>query len=103
MFHTRYDNKAAKAARLPDARLSPELLLGMLQLGLWPAAAVKNGLGKDAEVFETSNGRRILLHGDLVMELVHDGSPPPHRHMQINWPGLDLSLDIRTLEEQGTP
>lgn len=102
VFQAAYDNKTATAARLPDARLSPELLLGMLQLALWPADAVQRGLGGDAEVQDSAGRRRILLHGELMMEMRHDDSPVPYQRMQINWPGLDMSLDIQVLVEAQT-
>lgn len=99
VFQASYDNRTATAARLPDARLSPELLLGMLQLALWPADTVRRGLGPDAEVQDSPDGRRILVHKELLMELRHDASPLPYQRMQISWPALDMSLDIRTLAE----
>lgn len=103
VFQTRYDNRTATGTRLPDARLSPELLLGMLQLALWPAEAVQRGLGPDALVQDSPGLRRILVRDELIMELHHDASPPPHQRMQIHWPTLDLSLDIRILAEPTTP
>jgi hypothetical protein len=103
VFQASYDNRTAQAVRLPDPRLSPELLLGMLQLALWPAESVQRGLGGDAEVQDSPGLRRILIGNEVLMELRHDASPPPYRRMQIDWPGLDLHLDIRALAEQGTP
>ena len=103
VFQTRYDNRTATAVRLPDARLTPELLLGMLQLALWPAEAVQRGLGSNATVQDSPDMRRILVRDELIMELRHDASPLPYQRMQINWPTLDLSLDIRVLAEQTAP
>jgi hypothetical protein len=103
VFQASYDNHTAKAARLPDARLSPELLLSMLQLALWPADAVRRGLGGDAEVQDGPGMRRIFVRKELLMELKHDASPIPYQRMQINWPTLDMSLDIRALVEQEAP
>lgn len=103
VFQVSYDNHTAKATRLPDSRLSPELMLAMLQLTLWPPGAVQRGLGINAEVQDSQGMRRILLNKQLLMELRHDDTPPPYRRMQIDWPMLDMKLDIRALAEQETP
>lgn len=102
VFQASYDNRTATAARLPDTRLSPELLLGMLQLALWPADTVRRGLGTDADVQDSPDGRRILVRNEVLMELRHDASPLPYQRMQISWPALDMQLDIRTLAEPNT-
>lgn len=100
VFQVAYDNRNTTAARLPDARLSPELLLGMLQLALWPADAVRRGLGGEAEVQDSPGLRRIFMGDQVLMELRHDNTPPPYSRMQIDWPTLDMKLDIRVLPEQ---
>lgn len=103
VFQVNYDNRTAHAVRLPDSRLSPELMLGMLQLALWPADAVQRGLGNGAEVQDSPGVRRIVVNSQPVMELHHDDSPPPFRRMRIDWPALDMTLDIRALAEQDSP
>jgi hypothetical protein len=102
VFQVAYDNRTTTAARLPDTRISPELLLGMLQLALWPADSVRRGLGDAAKVEDGPGQRRIFIDKQLLMEMRHDDTAAPYRHMQIHWPAIDMELDIRALAEQET-
>lgn len=100
VFQVGYDNRTTTKTRLPDTRLSPELLLGMLQLALWPADSVHRGLGDTAKVEDAPGQRRIFIEERLLMELQHDNTAVPYQSMQIRWPAIDMELNIRALPEE---
>ena len=61
-----YDNHRVRVSPLPDERLSPSLLLAMLQICLWPAADVRVGFGDSAVIEESVGQRQILVDGRAV-------------------------------------
>jgi hypothetical protein len=96
-----YDNQSVNAPTLPDARLNPALLVALLQLALWPADAVRAGLGAPLTLEETPTGRRILSRDEPLLTIDHGGDPA-HRRMRLTMPGAGLELAIETLDATPT-
>lgn len=92
-----YDNHAVRATPLPDERLSPSLLLAMLQMCLWPAADVRTGLGDSAHVEESARQRRILVDGKVVLQVRYTGGLPPAADMHIVLPAAQMEFYVTTL------
>lgn len=95
LIQVSYDNRVASAATLPDQRLSPALLIALLQIALWPTDAVRAGLEAPLTLEEDAKGRRILNGGELTLSIEHNGEHPPWRQMQltIHSAGLELSIE----------
>jgi len=96
VLHVAYDNKIASAQMLPDAHLDAAQLLALLQIALWPADMVKQGL-RDLTLLDAPTGRQIMADGKIVIDVRHDASPRPYQHLRIAMPTLDASLDMETL------
>ena len=87
-------------ARVPlPGRLDPRALPALVQLALWPEAAVRAGLAPGTRL-EQDGARRTLLRGDrVVWTVTRTGDAPPFQSLVLEAPGLGLVLRIRTLEE----
>jgi hypothetical protein len=92
-----YDNRTVTATQLADARLSPSLLIALLQIALWPADALRVGLEAPLRLEERA-GQRSILNGDKVtLTINYTGNQPPYRRMQIVIPVAGIELDVETL------
>ena len=92
-----YDNRAVRASPLPDKRLSPSLLLAMLQICLWPAEDVRTGLGDSARVEESAGQRQILVDGKAVLQVRYTDGLSPAGAMHIVLPAAQMEFDVTTL------
>lgn len=93
-----YDNHAASATTLPDSRISPALLVALLQIALWPSDAVRAGLEAPLTLEENAGQRRILNRGEPTLSIEHGSGPPPWRRIHLTVHAADLELDIETLD-----
>jgi len=91
-----YDNRAATATLLPDSRLSPSLLIALLQLALWPADAVRTGLQTPLTLEESAGQRRIIFRDEATLTIDYQGDSP-HRRMHLTLPAAGIELDIENL------
>jgi len=92
-----YDNHRVRVSPLPDERLSPSLLLAMLQICLWPAADVRVGLGDSAVIEESVGQRQILVDGRAVLRVSYTGALSPLADMHIVLPDAQMEFDVTTL------
>jgi len=93
-----YDNRAASATTIPDSRISPALLVALLQIALWPADAVRAGLEAPLTLEESDGQRRILNRGEPTMTIEHGAGQPPWRKIHMTVHAADLELSIETLD-----
>lgn len=98
LIHMRYDNQAAIAILSPDQRIKPAMMLALLQLALWPAEAVQQGLDAASLVSAQEQERNITHQGKLVMHIHYENPAEPGADMQINLPEAALHLEIKRLE-----
>ena len=96
-----YDNREMSAATLPDRRLSPALLVALLQIALWPTDSVRSGLEAPLVLEEKPGQRRILRHSETTLVIDYSGDHPPYRRLHLSIPDADLELDIETLADFG--
>jgi hypothetical protein len=73
--------------------LDPRVLPGLVQLVLWPAAAVREGLGPGVELREEGTRRSLVRKGKTVWTADRNGAL-----LVLDNPGLHLRVQIRTLE-----
>jgi hypothetical protein len=97
-----YDNREATATVRPDPRLDPALIMALLQLALWPADAVRAGLGARLTLEEGDGQRRILMDGESIMTVSYAGSVAPYRRLHLALPSAGLELDVETLFDMET-
>lgn len=102
LIQIEYDNREARAAMIPDKRISPALLIALLQLALWPSDAVRAGLEAPLVLEETVTQRRILSRGEATITIDHDGGQPPWRKVHMTVHAADLELTIETLDVAAT-
>jgi hypothetical protein len=93
-----YDNRSASATTIPDSRISPALLVALLQLAQWPAEAVRAGLEKPLTLEENGNQRRILNRGEPTLTIDYGPGQPPWRKIHMIIHAADLELTIETLD-----
>ena len=105
LLQIRYDNRTTSASTLAggpvDARLSPAMLLALLQIALWPADSVRAGLAAPLTLAEDASGRRLLNRDETVLSVEYQGAQPPWERMQLHVHPAGLAIDIETLPEIG--
>ena len=94
-----YDNRTATGTQLADTRLSPVLLIALLQIALWPADALRAGLEAPLRLEEKDGQRRILNRDDVTLTISYIGAQPPYQRIKVDVQGAALQLDIETLQE----
>ncbi|MBS0545692.1 MAG: DUF3261 domain-containing protein [Proteobacteria bacterium] len=105
LLQASYDNHTATAATLPNPRLEPALPLALVQLALWPAAAVRDGLDSLLTLDDSGEHRRILRDGETTLQIdylgdMHSDDRGPdarHRRLRVSVPSAQIELDIETL------
>lgn len=97
-----YDNRTATATQLADTRLSPILLIALLQIALWPADALRAGLEAPLRLEESDGQRRILNRDDVTLAIDYVGTQPPYQRIKVELPGAGIQLDIETLPGNAT-
>ncbi len=100
LIQVNYDNNKLTATTLPDARLTPALLVAFLQLALWPADAVRAGLSPQLTLQEGSGTRRIMHNDQVVMTVDYGDAKVPPSRLHITVPAADLALDIDNLPQE---
>ena len=99
LIELNYDNQTVKASTTPDTRLSPTLLVALLQMALWPQASVREGLQTPLTLEDKGTQRRIMHGSNPVLTITHDNAPPPYRQLQMTLHAADLELRIETLDD----
>jgi len=79
--------------------LDPRILPALVEFALWPAEAVRAGLGEGITLAAEGDRRTLLRKGKVVWTVVRDGAAPPFRSMVMDNPALGMSVRIRTLED----
>lgn len=97
LIQVSYDNHATKFATMPDTRLDPTLLVALMQLSLWPADAVRNGLSASLTLEETNDSRRILSGDDILLTVSRTGTNLPYQQLRLTIPSVGLVLDVENL------
>ncbi len=94
------DGEMQVDARIPvPGDLDPRVLPALVQFALWPAEALRAGLGPEARL-EQEGPRRTLLRKDkVVWTITREGAAPPYRRLVLENPALGLSVQVRTLED----
>ena len=83
-------------ARVPvPGDLDPRVLPALVQFALWPAEAVRRGLGPDAALLEDGPRRTLLRKGRPVWTATRDGAL-----LRLENPAMQLTVRIRTLEPE---
>jgi len=78
--------------------LDPRVLPALVQLVVWPAAAVREGLGPGVELREEGDRRTLLRKGKPVWTATRTGPGEPPPQVVLENPGLHLRVQIRNLE-----
>lgn len=101
LLQVSYDNREAHATIAPDRRISPALLIALLQIALWPADSIRAGLEAPLTLEESGGQRRIVNQGETTLSIDYIGERPPYRRMILSLPAADIELDIETLPAIG--
>ncbi len=102
LLQLEYDNQMARVdgVNAVKERLDPVLAAALVQLVLWPAEAVRAGLGGSATLEETPRERRVLgASGALLLSVQTEGALPVYRKLRVTAPAAHLVLDIETLQD----
>jgi hypothetical protein len=104
MGQTLFIVKVKGAEILVDTRipipgdLDPRVLPALVQMVMWPAAAVRQGLGPGVELLEEGPRRSLVRKGKTIWTATRIGSGDPPKELVLDNPGLHLSVHIRNLE-----
>jgi hypothetical protein len=102
LLKVNYDNRAVTATPMADTRLSPIQLIALLQIALWPADALRDGLEEPLRI-EDKPGRRLILNrNDVTLTITYVGARAPYQRITVNFQAADIQLDIETLPETVT-
>lgn len=93
-----YDNRSASATTIPDSRISPALLVALLQLAQWPADAVRAGLEAPLTLEEHGQQRRILNRGEPTLTIEYGDGQAPWRKIHMIVHAADLELTIEPMD-----
>ena len=99
IMHINYDNKEANAIASTSSRIAPSMLIAIVQLALWPAASVRDGLSDSLLLEENISHRRYLAKNKLVLDIQYANSELPYNKLHISIPTINLELDIEALPE----
>lgn len=97
LVDVQYDNHTVSSTTLPHPRLSPTLLLTLLQLALWPTPAVRAGLAEPLLLEDSALERRIVNGTQTVVSITYDNAVQPHQRIHMTLHGAKLELNIETL------
>lgn len=100
-----WENGALRAELPPalDGRLDGALFPALLQMAVWPAERVREGLSDRLELIE-EEGRRIIRQDRQELLIISwEGKTLPHQRLRIEAPGVGLSIDARTLAPAEAP
>jgi len=92
------DAKVDARIRVPGD-LDPRVLPALVEFALWPAGAVRAGLGPGARLAEDGPVRTLLRKDRPVWTVTREGDAPPYRRLDLDNPGFGLRVRIRTLED----
>ena len=95
LFIIRLDGTRVRVdARVPvPGDLDPRVLPALVQFALWPAGAVRQGLGPDVTLAEEGPRRSLLRKGRPVWTATRQGGL-----LLLENPAMQLKVRIRTLE-----
>ena len=86
-------------SRIPiPGDLDPRVLPALVQFSMWPAEAVRQGLGPEVAFQEEGQVRRLVRKGKPVWVVTRTGGEPP-RGLLLENPALHLTAHIRTLDD----
>jgi hypothetical protein len=99
LMELHYDNHNVVAASLTGQteRFSPELAVALIQLALWPASSVRQGLSPSITLDEQDGRRRVETVGGTLLIVRYDGKTPPYRSLEIDWRPAEMMIQVRTL------
>ena len=82
-------------------RLDPTLLPALIQIALWPAASVREGLSAELGMLSSDNRRQIYRRASreqqTVIDITWEGDLPYHR-LRIEAPGTFI-IEAHTLDD----
>ena len=86
-------------ARIPiPGDLEPRVLPALVQMVLWPAASVRQGLGPGVELLEAGPVRSLVRKGRTIWTATRTGQGALPETVVLENPGLHLRVQIRNLE-----
>lgn len=100
LFRVDDDNRSLSFDNRIGRDFDPALFLALLQMALWPAESVRQGLASPLTLEEEEGHRRIVADGRVRVEVVYTGARLAHEHLRITVPDAQLTLDITPLDRE---
>lgn len=97
------DNLTISNQSIAASSLDSTLLVGLLQLALWPSDSIKAGLKLPLTMTETAQERMIFSEDKKVLSIQYADKSAPYHALSIQMPLLAFSLDIHELPESTPP
>lgn len=105
LIQVSWENSVLHAQLPPGApnRLDGALFVALLQLAVWPAERVREGLSDQLTLIE-QNGRRIVNDGDrTLLTISWEGTTLPYDRLRFEAPAARLVIDAHVLNEADAP
>ncbi|RZI43910.1 DUF3261 domain-containing protein [Herbaspirillum sp. HC18] len=105
LFQLSSDNRTLQSQLPPGAegRIDGTLLAGLLQLAIWPADQVRQGLPDDVSLIERPGERIIHVGTKKLMTISWEGTALPYSHMRVDAWDAQLVIDSRELNNTEAP
>lgn len=87
LIEMEYDNKVLHGGAAAP-QLDPMLLAMLVQLALWPADAVRNGLSESLMMDANSGHRRIVYDGETLVSVEYEGQTRGRMRIRVPQAGL---------------
>lgn len=100
LFRVDDDNRELSFDSRIGRDFDPALFLALLQMALWPAESVRQGLVSPLTLEEADGRRRIVVDGRVLVEVIYTGARLAHEHLTIAVPDAQLTLEITPLDRE---
>jgi hypothetical protein len=84
-------------------QVDPVLMAALVQLSIWPASSVSEGLSGQFEWKVGPNQRRLSVGGQTVLDISYVGVLPDPDSIQVHLPLQQLDMHIQSLRDISKP
>jgi len=100
LFTLNYDGLSLQQKSLSSIakKLDGEHIMRLVQLAYWPAEALRLSYGKNYQLIELENQRRLMHYGDKIITIDYNDEPPWRGSITIVHHQQELKLKITTTD-----
>jgi hypothetical protein len=105
LLQVSWENNVLHAQLPPGAtdRIDGAMFVALLQLAVWPAQRVREGLSNHLSVTEHKGGRIVSDGDQKLLTISWEGAALPYDRLRFEVPAAHLVIDSRVLNEADIP